>query len=129
MNSFTKVPRLRITSPLLSGLMNATICLLAGMIVLSMFLAWTDMKEQSLSSWVYFIHAIASAAGGMASGKRAVNKGWYHGGLAGFIYSIIIVLAGFLGFDAALDAQTLAMLTLSFACGALGGMVGVNRKK
>jgi putative membrane protein (TIGR04086 family) len=113
----------------LSGLINATICLLAGMIVLSMLLAWTDMKEQSLSSWVYIIHAIASAAGGMASGKRAVHKGWYHGGLAGLIYSIIVVLAGFLGFDAALDTQTLAMLMLSFACGALGGMVGVNRKK
>lgn len=129
MNTFTKVPRIRISSPLLSGLINATICLLAGMIVLSLFLAWTDMKEQSLSVWVYIIHALASTFGGMASGKRAVRKGWYHGGLAGLIYSVIILLAGFLGFDASMDMQTLAMITLSFACGALGGMIGVNRKK
>jgi putative membrane protein (TIGR04086 family) len=128
MNSFTKVPRLRITSPLLSGLVNATISLFVGMIVLSMILAWTDLKEQSLSAWVYIIHAVASVIGGMASGKRADNKGWYHGGMAGILYGIIILLAGFLGFDAHFGAQTLALLALSFACGALGGMVGVNRK-
>ncbi|MDF2670320.1 MAG: hypothetical protein K0R67_2626 [Paenibacillus sp.] len=128
MNSITKVPRLRITSPLLSGLVNATVCLLIGMVVLSMFLAWTDMKEQSLSAWVYIIHAIASAIGGLGSGKRAEQKGWYHGGLAGAIYGVIILLAGFLGFDAHFGAQTFALLALSFACGALGGMVGVNRK-
>jgi putative membrane protein (TIGR04086 family) len=48
--------------------------------------------------------------------------------MAGILYGIIILLAGFLGFDAHFGAQTLALLALSFACGALGGMVGVNRK-
>lgn len=128
MNSFTKVPRIRITSPLLSGLISAAIVLLVGLLVLSILLTWTNMKEQSLTAWVYIIHALASAFGGLSSGKRADKKGWYHGGLAGVIYSVIILLAGFLGFDAGLDAATLAVLSLCFASGALGGMIGVNRK-
>ncbi|WP_164821701.1 TIGR04086 family membrane protein [Paenibacillus koleovorans] len=129
MNSLSKVPRLRITSPLLSGLVNATICLLLGMLLLSLLLAFTDFKEQSVTAWVYMIHAISSAIGGIGSGKRAVNKGWYNGGIAGLIYGIIVLLTGFLGLDAHFDASTIAMLVLTFASGALGGMIGVNRKK
>lgn len=128
MNPVTKLPRVRITSPLLSGLLNALITLVLGAVVLSMLLAWTDMKEQSLSLWAYVVHALASCFGGMGSGKRAVSKGWYHGGLLGLLYSVLVVLAGFLGADAEMKFETLIVPAVSLFGGMLGGMIGVNRK-
>lgn len=63
------------------------------------------------------------------SGKRAETRGWYHGGLVGIVYFILIFLVGFLAFDAGLNLQSLQLLGILFASGALGGVLGVNTKK
>lgn len=129
MNPVSKIPRLRITSPLLSGLVNALIWMLLGALLFSLLLAWSGMKEQSLASWAYIIHAVASLAGGWSSGRKAGTKGWYHGGLLGLIYSFLIVLSGFLGVDAPIDLEMLLMPAVALGSGMLGGIVGVNTKK
>ncbi|MDR6881756.1 putative membrane protein (TIGR04086 family) [Bacillus sp. 3255] len=75
------------------------------------------------------IHAVSLFIGGWVSGKRAETRGWYHGGLVGIVYFILIFLVGFLAFDAGLNLQSLQLLGILFASGALGGVLGVNTKK
>ncbi|PYI53315.1 TIGR04086 family membrane protein [Paenibacillus flagellatus] len=129
MNPISKLPRIRITSPLLSGIVNAFVWLCVGAVVTSLLLTMTDTSEESVTTATFVIHGIASLFGGFSSGKRAGSRGWYHGAILGILYTAIVVLVGFLGFDAGIGQDTAILLALSVPAGALGGMIGVNTKK
>jgi putative membrane protein (TIGR04086 family) len=129
MNPLEKMPRARIASPMLSGLLYTFIWMIAGTLVASLLLLFTGMQENRLSTYSLVIHGLAILIGGLVSGKRAQSKGWYHGGILGLIYSVIVVMIGFLAFDAGFQKETAVLITLCFLLGALGGMFGVNLKK
>ncbi|GAA3408270.1 hypothetical protein GCM10020370_43230 [Paenibacillus hodogayensis] len=97
--------------------------------LVSLIVSATNMTEDSLTGATFLIHGIASLFGGFSSGRRSDNKGWYHGALLGLIYTAIVVLVGFLSFDAGLGKDTAVMLAISLPAAAVGGMVGVNTKK
>mgnify|MGYP001258209537 CR=1 FL=1 len=129
MNPIGKWSQARVSSPLLSGLMFAFIWMIAGTIVTSLLLFATDMQESKLSAYSFIIHGIAVFFGGIVSGKRSGNKGWYHGGMLGVLYSLLVLIVGFLALDAGFSKATPMLVTLCFLLGALGGMLGVNMKK
>jgi putative membrane protein (TIGR04086 family) len=129
MNPVSKLTRIRITSPLLSGVVNAFLWLCIGAVSASLIVAMTNVTEELLTTATFFIHGIASLFGGFSSGKRSGSKGWYHGALLGLLYTAIVVLIGFLSFDAGIGKDTAVMLSVSIPAGALGGMFGVNAKK
>ncbi|MFH5182259.1 TIGR04086 family membrane protein [Paenibacillus sp. TAB 01] len=116
-------------SPLFSGLMFAMVFMLIGTLLTSLLMLATSLQESSLFAYTMSIHGIAMFIGGIVSGKRSESKGWYHGGVLGIVYTLIVWLIGFLAYDAGFSAQTLYLALLSFAAGALGGMIGVNVKK
>jgi putative membrane protein (TIGR04086 family) len=128
MNSIPKMPRIRITSPILSGIVNAFLWLCVGAVLASLIVAMTDVSEQLITTATFFIHGIASLFGGFSSGKRSDSKGWYHGALLGILYTALVVLIGFLSFDAGIGKDTAIMLAVSIPAGAIGGMFGVNAK-
>jgi len=129
LNSMAKISQTRISSPFLSGLVYSFLWLGAGAIVLSLLLAFMGMKEESVSGSVYPVHALAVLMGGMVSGRRAGSRGWYHGGMMGLVYGLIVALIGFLGFDAETGLALLWIIFVSFGAGAVGGMIGVNLKR
>lgn len=129
MNPITKIPRVRITSPLLAGIVNAFMWLCVGAVLTSLAVTMTSITEDSLTAASFFIHGIASLFGGFSSGKRSDSKGWYNGALLGALYTVIVVLIGFLSFDAGIGKDTAVMLAIAVPAGAIGGMVGVNAKK
>lgn len=128
MNLIPKVPRIRITSPLLSGIVNAFLWLCVGAVLASLVVAMTNVAEELMATAAFVIHGFASLFGGFSSGKRADSKGWYHGALLGLLYTFVVVLIGFLSFDAGIGRDTAAMLAISVPAGAIGGMFGVNAK-
>lgn len=123
------VPKVKISSPLLSGLTYALIYMTIGTLLTALLLFLTSMQESSLLNISYIIHGISLFAGGMVSGKRSGQRGWYHGGILGIIYSAIILIIGFLTYDSGIDKNSLILLIETFLCGALGGILGVNSKK
>jgi putative membrane protein (TIGR04086 family) len=129
MNSMNKTVQTQSFNSVFTGLLYSFISMGIITIMVSLFLLLTSMKEESLSVLIYFIHGISLMIGGFVTGKRIEKKGWYYGGLTGVIYSLIILLVGFLGFDASMNLITLSIFILSFSSGALGGIIGVNSKK
>jgi putative membrane protein (TIGR04086 family) len=129
MNSISKISPPRISSPFLAGLVYAVLWLVVGVLAASLLLLLTDMQESALTMYSFIIHGVAIFLGGMVSGKRAGNKGWYHGGLLGLLYGLIVAIVGFLAFDAGIKVQTPVLVTFCFLLGSLGGMLGVNLKK
>ncbi|PZE19451.1 TIGR04086 family membrane protein [Paenibacillus xerothermodurans] len=116
-------------SPLFSGLLYAVIFMLLGTVMTSMLMMATNLEENALHSYTLSVHGVAMFVGGMISGKRAGSKGWYHGGLLGVVYSMIVWMVGFLSYDTGFSSDTVFLVGLSFVAGALGGMIGVNLKK
>jgi putative membrane protein (TIGR04086 family) len=116
----------RIRSPLIAGLFYIILIVFLGTLLISFLLSMSGIQESSLPYYAYPLHAIALFIGGWISGKRAKEKGWYYGGLSGIIYAVILMLIGFLGFDQGMGLDTLMILSISFGCSALGGMIGVN---
>ncbi|WP_145947343.1 TIGR04086 family membrane protein [Paenibacillus sp. Y412MC10] len=118
----------RISNPTLSGLYYSFFWMMIGALILS-FLLWSSgMKEQSLSRYIYVVHAVAAAFGGLVSGKRSGRRGWYQGGLTGILYGLMIIIIGFLALDSSLRLGDLLLIAAVIASGAIGGMFGVNLK-
>lgn len=129
MNPINKVSQVRISSPLLSGLLYALFMMAIGTVIVSLLLLWSNVQESSLPAYGKIIHGLSVFVGGWVSGKRAGSRGWYHGGVLGVLYAIVVGIVGFLAYDNGLSLASLALLCGAFASGALGGMLGVNSRK
>ena len=120
---------LRVTSPLLSGLLYSFIWMFAGAFALSLLLWGSAMSEEDLSVYTFLVHMISGFFGGLVSGKRAGSKGWYYGCMTGLLYGIILMIIGFLALDSSLSGSDLILTASVFGAGAVGGMFGVNLSK
>lgn len=125
----SKVKQVRPSSPVFSGLLYSLATMAVCTILTSLILFSTSMQEASLLFYAYVIHAVSLFIGGFVAGKKSESKGWYHGGLLGLLYSVIIFIVAFLAYDAGFSKQILYLLGLTFGSGALGGMIGVNARK
>jgi putative membrane protein (TIGR04086 family) len=119
----------RFASPLFSGMVYAFITMAISSLIYSLVLTFTNQSEDSLSLFAYLIHALAIFIGSYACGKRINNKGWYHGGILGLVYALIIILIGFLSMDNGISFQTLLAVAVAYLLGAIGGILGVNNTK
>lgn len=126
MHMIRRVLSFRIANPILSGMYYSFFWMMVGALILSLLLWSSGMQEQSLSRYIYVVHAIAALFGGMVAGKRSGRKGWYHGGLTGILYGFLIMVIGFLALDTSLRMGDLLLLGTVFASAAIGGMLGVN---
>ncbi|WP_276352792.1 TIGR04086 family membrane protein [Cohnella caldifontis] len=126
MNPISRVAKVRVSSPLLSGLIWSCIWLGAGALLLSVLLAQSSVREDQLLPWVFGIHGAASLAGGFVSARRSGQKGWYHGALNGAVYTSAVVVTSFLAADTEWSLRIAAMLGVTIVTGAFGGMLGVN---
>ncbi|UUZ84435.1 TIGR04086 family membrane protein [Paenibacillus sp. P26] len=116
-------------SPLLSGLTAAGLFMLVGTLTASLLLLGTKWPESAWFGTTLMIHGISMFLGGLMSGKRSASKGWYHGGMLGIVYTLLVWLIGFLAFDHGFSKGMLQLGGLALIAGALGGMIGVNLKK
>jgi putative membrane protein (TIGR04086 family) len=129
MNTTGNANPVKVKSPLFTGLVYAFVFMGICTLVLSLMLWLSNFQEHSLSTAAFVIHAVAVLAGGFTAGRNTLRKGWLNGGSVGLVYTLIIMLVGFLGFDAGLNLQSLLLLAICLAAGAIGGMLGVNMRR
>ncbi|MEK8131518.1 TIGR04086 family membrane protein [Paenibacillus filicis] len=116
-------------SPLLSGLTYSAGVALIGTLLASLLMLGTGLSENSWLAVTLFIHGLALLVGGIITGKRCESRGWYHGGLLGLAYTLVVWLIGFLAYDSSFTRELMMIAGLALAAGAFGGMIGVNVKK
>jgi putative membrane protein (TIGR04086 family) len=117
------------SSPVLRGLLYAFVTMSMSTILASLVYRFSGVSEQSMSSTVYMIHSLSLFIGGWVAGRRSQFKGWYYGSITGFVYCIVIIIMGFLSYNATVTSYTFIQLGLSVVVGAIGGMAGVNLRK
>lgn len=110
----------------MTGLLFTFGLVLIGSLVTAMLLSFTNLRENTLPYFTFAINCIGLLVGGWVTGSRCGSKGWYYGGLTGLAYFALVLLIGFLGFDAPLQLATLLYLIGAFVISAMGGVIGVN---
>lgn len=109
-----------------AGLLYTLGLVLVGALIVALLLSFTSIRESSLPYFTYVINTIGLLVGGYVTGRRCGGKGWYYGGLTGLFYFLLVLLIGFLGFDAPMQWGTLLYLIGAFVMASIGGIFGVN---
>lgn len=126
MSSIARVLKVRVNSPVLSGIIWSVIWLGAGALILSLLVAGNSVREDELLPWAFGVHGAASLAGGFTAARRSGKKGWYYGALNGLLYTAAVLVTSFLAADMEWSLRIGALLGLNGLTGAFGGMLGVN---
>jgi len=125
--SAESTPR-RTGSPLFFGLAVVWGVVLAGSLLAAFLLRYASVDEGYLPYFTYGINGAALLGGGWISGRRAGERGWLYGGSVGCLYALIVILIGFLAYDASMQIHPFLFAAGAFALGALGGIFGINTR-
>lgn len=119
----------RLSQPTVAGLWYGFLWMMIGALVLSLLLQGEVLDELELTFYTYLVHAAAALFGGIVSGKRAKQKGWYQGAITGALYVLLLLLISLLAMDTALGYRDWLLILPGLVVGALGGIIGVNLVK
>lgn len=110
----------------LQGVGLAFMSALALSLVLGLATAWTVAWDPP-DTLLRILNLVVIAAGGFYGGRRARRQGWLHGGLAGFIYVLLVswMLAPQFGWSVLISGPWLREALFAFVAGATGGILGV----
>jgi putative membrane protein (TIGR04086 family) len=64
--------------------------------------------------------------GGFLSGGKRKQKGWLIGGITGLVYSLVIFLFQYLGYDRIFNLEQLIYYICYTLISMMGGILGVN---
>ena len=116
------------------------LCLLRGMaaafaitciifIGFGILLTYTELSEESLPMVSLICTAVSAAAAGYDWAACMKKKGIFWGMAAGAVYTVLLyVITSFASDSFAVELSSAMTLAVAMAAGAVGGILGVNRK-
>lgn len=114
---------------MVKGIAISMILSLLMMLILSMVLSFSSVKENVIMPTVIFISAFSILVSSFLVAKRIESKGIIYGSLLGLIYMLMLyLLSSILNFDFSLNTNAVVMITFGIVGGAIGGVLGVNLK-
>ncbi|WP_059102777.1 TIGR04086 family membrane protein [Shouchella shacheensis] len=95
-------------------------------VLVATVLSLSSLTEHSVGWVMTFFAFLALFIGGFFSGAKAKTKGWLAGGLTALLFSLLVLMVSYLGFNEAFTlSQGLTHLGY-LVCASIGGMIGVN---
>lgn len=113
-------------------LMLKGMCLSIGItlmmiLILSIILSVSNIKENVIMPTVIFISSFSILIGAFLVSKRIDQKGIIYGSALGLIYMVVLYLiSSILNFDFSLNGNAIVMIVFGVIGGAIGGVLGVN---
>jgi putative membrane protein (TIGR04086 family) len=95
-------------------------------LIFATILRFTSAREVNLQYIITALSFIGLFGGGFLSGGKRKEKGWLIGGATGLIYSVIILLFQYLGYDRVFSAEQVIYHTCYTLIAMMGGILGVN---
>ncbi len=119
-NNFTRIIKGSIISVALTLIL---------LFIYSIFLTYTKLNENTIPLFVIGITAISIFIGSLISSIHIKKNGIINGTMVGLIYIIAIYLiSSTISKDFSLNMYSTIMIISSIIAGALGGIIGVNKK-
>lgn len=113
----------------IKGSAFSIIITLIGLLVYSIILSYTSVSESTIPTIVIIITAISILIGSTISTSNIKRNGIINGMLVGIIYiTIIYLLSSIVTGNFLLNSTSIIMIIASVLTGALGGIIGVNKK-
>ncbi len=104
---------------MVKGIAISMILSLLMMLILSMVLSFSSVKENVIMPTVIFISAFSILVSSFLVAKRIESKGIIYGSLLGLIYMLILyLLSSILNFDFSLNTNAVVMITFGIVGGA-----------
>ncbi|MEH7156953.1 TIGR04086 family membrane protein [Neobacillus drentensis] len=111
---------------ILYGLIFILVFAVISSIIFAFILRFTSAREVSLQYVITALSFIGLFGGGFLSGGKRKEKGWLIGGLTGLIYSLVVFLFQYLGYDRLFNAEQVIYHTCYTLIAMMGGILGVN---
>lgn len=113
----------------IKGSAFSIIITLIGLLVYSIILSYTSASESTIPTIVIIITAISILIGSTISTSNIKKNGIINGMFVGLIYiAIIYLLSSIVTGNFLLNITSIIMIITSVLTGALGGIIGVNKK-
>jgi putative membrane protein (TIGR04086 family) len=114
---------------ILKSLLLSFISTFILVIVISLLLTYTPLKESRIPLLNTIIMIVSIAVGSIYIAVKIGEKGWMNGGIVGVLYFLILVFLNYLfirPFN--MDLYSLSKLFISLIVGIIGGVIGINVK-
>ena len=113
----------------IKGSAFSIIITLIGLLIYSIILSYTSVSESTIPTIVIIITAISVLMGSTISTSNIKKNGIINGMFVGLIYiAIIYLLSSIVTGNFLLNITSIIMIITSVLTGALGGIIGVNKK-
>ncbi len=114
---------------ILKGILVSYIITVPAFILFAFILSCTDFPVKYIRAVVILLTIASITVAGAASTRKVKSKGWFNGGIVGFIYILILYIFSSIAFsDFRIGGNVLTMLVIGILTGAIGGIIGINLK-
>ncbi|MGC4375842.1 TIGR04086 family membrane protein [Fictibacillus sp. Mic-4] len=113
-------------SAIVRGLITILILILLSSVILSLILRFSSVTESKLNWVTLALSLISWFIGGFVSGKSGKEKGWLLGATTAIVFSLLVFLVQFLGFDSTFNSKQYMYHGIFLLLSILGGIMGVN---
>ena len=114
---------------IIKGSIFSIVITLIGLLVYSIILSYTSISESTMPATIIIITAGSILIGSTISTSNIKKNGIVNGVLVGIIYiAIIYLISSIVTGNFLLNTNSIIMVIASVLTGALGGIIGVNKK-
>lgn len=113
----------------IKGSAFSIIITLIGLLIYSLILSYTSAAENTMPTTIIIITAVSILIGSTISTSNIKKNGIVNGMLVGIIYiATIYLISSIVTGNFLLTTNSIIMIIASVLTGALGGIIGVNKK-
>lgn len=116
----------KMLSAMLTGLIVVLGIILTCAVIISLLLRFTSIPESSFTWIIVGLSFLALFLGGFVSGKKGREKGWILGAGTGVLFSLIVFLVQYLGYQTQFDSEQYLYHLGYIIISLFGGILGVN---
>lgn len=113
----------------LKGSAFSVVITLILLLIYSALLTYTSLNENTMPIFIIAITVISILAGSLISSLNIRKNGLTNGALVGLVYILVIyLLSSVISKNFSLNMYSIIMMIASIMAGAIGGIIGVNKK-
>lgn len=114
---------------IIKGSIISIIVTIVSLVIFAILLTYTGIAESTIPTVTIIITALSILIGSSLSMSKLKKNGIINGSLVGLIYIMVIyILSSIIEGNFALNIYSIIMILGSVLAGALGGIIGVNKR-
>lgn len=115
--------------PIVFGAVIGAVCSVLLLLLMAVLMAAKDMPEGAVTPLALVAGAAGAIVGGFVGARIAGERGLLYGAACGLLLAVLLSIAGWIARGEMNAAMLPLKLGVMVACGAIGGVMGVNLRR